>query len=255
MKRIAFVFRPVLIIYALLALVTVAAYFADDAARLVSTVSAASDNRLCYVVDPGHGGEDGGACTDDGTREADLNLSIGRRLALVLRFFGREVVLTRESDTIEYPRGADTTRQRKQADLQMRVDAANALPNAFFISIHQNKFSDPRPFGAQVLFNDLAADFAPLLQDKLVSSLMPENYRTAVRASDELYVMKHVRCPAVLVECGFLSNPEELALLRTDGYQLRIAAAIAVCSVNCEELLIIQESGGTNENQNRVLLY
>ena len=255
MKRIVSCFRPVLVIYVLLALVTVAAYFADDAAGLIRSVSAENSRSIRYVLDPGHGGEDGGACLGDGTRESDLNLSIAQKLELVFRFFGRQTVMTRDSDGIRYPRDAATTRERKRADLQMRVQAANDTPNAVFISLHQNRFSDPRPFGAQVLYNDPGEQFGLLLQEALVSSLMPENYRQAVKAPDELYVMAHVRCPAVLVECGFLSNEEELRLLRSDEYQLRLAAVIAVCSIQNEASFKNYYSGGINESQNSVLLY
>ena len=255
MKRFVSCFRPVLAVYALLALVTVAAYFADDAANLIKPAFVENSLKIRYVLDPGHGGEDGGACLSDGTRESDLNLSVAQKLDLVLRFFGRHTVMTRSTDEIRYPSGASTTRERKRADLQMRVQAANDTPNAVFISLHQNKYSDPRPFGAQVLYNDPAAQFGRLLQDALVSSLMPENYREAVKAADDIYVMAHVRCPAVLVECGFLSNEEELQLLRSNEYQLRLAAVIAACSIQNEAIFKNYYSGGTNESQNSVLLY
>ena len=179
------------------------------------------------VIDPGHGGEDSGAVSVTGVCESVLNLDIAQRIRLLFALFGIDPVMTRTSDDIQYPDDATTTRARKVADQKARLACIQSVPNAFLISIHQNYYPSGGPFGAQVLYapNDESREFALFLQDQLVSNLNPENYRSASQIAGDIYLMNHVDCPAVLIECGFLSNASEAALLQTEAYQLKLATA------------------------------
>lgn len=191
------------------------------------------------VIDPGHGGEDGGAVSISGVAESGLNLEISKRLEALFLLYGKKVAMTRESETIPYPPEADSVRARKSADTRARTAFIQSFDNALLISVHQNKFSDPAPHGAQVLFAPTqgSRELAEAMQALLISQLDSTNRRSAVPADSGLYILNHVSCPAVLVECGFLSNPNEEALLRNANYQTKLAAVIAAA---------ILSSGGTS---------
>ena len=186
-------------------------------------------SRPTLIVDPGHGGEDGGAVAPDGTVEADLNLSISERLELIASFFGVRVVMTRSGNDISYPADAKTVKARKTADQRARVELINSNPGAVLISVHQNKYTTPSPRGAQVFYarTDGSRELAEKTQELL--SVLPEGSsdRTAMPVSDDVYIMKNVSCTAVLAECGFISNLGELALLKSGTHQTRLASALA----------------------------
>ena len=164
-----------------------------------------------------------------GVCESVLNLDIAQRIRLLFALFGIDPVMTRTSDDIQYPDDATTTRARKVADQKARLACIQSVPNAFLISIHQNYYPSGGPFGAQVLYapNDESREFALFLQDQLVSNLNPENYRSASQIAGDIYLMNHVDCPAVLIECGFLSNASEAALLQTEAYLSLIHISIS----------------------------
>ena len=194
----------------------------------IHTVSADTSAQYTLIIDPGHGGDDGGAVSADGVQEADINLAIGNRLCAVSELCGIKTVMTRSTEEIAYPDGADTIAARKVADQKQRVARINATPNAVLISIHQNQYPTPQPHGAQVLYAPTAdsAAFGELMHDMLVTNLDPANRRVAAPISDDIYLMKNIACPGVLVECGFLSNPDELARLQTDAYQIQLSMAM-----------------------------
>lgn len=177
------------------------------------------------IIDPGHGGDDGGAVSDDGILEADLNLSIAERLEALAKLCGIQTLLTRTGSGINYPPGAETIAARKVADQKQRVELINAVPNAVLISIHQNQYPTAQPHGAQVLYAATAQSetFGTLMHDALTQKLDPENRRVAAPISDDIYLMKQITCPGVLVECGFLSNPEECKRLCSDAYQIQLS--------------------------------
>ena len=181
-----------------------------------------------FVIDPGHGGEDGGAVSEDGARESEINLAICRRTEQMLGLFGCPCIMTRESENLEYPAGATTVRKRKQADLERRVKLVNGTPNAVLLSVHQNKYTSQGPRGAQVFYRDESNSIllAELVQ-KMLTSGLGESVRAPAVIADSIYLMRKAECPAVLVECGFLSNPSELSLLRTGEYQTRLALCLA----------------------------
>ncbi len=180
------------------------------------------------VIDAGHGGEDGGAVAADGTVESGINLAIARRLDLLLGLYGDAPVLLREEDISLHDPSATTLREKKRSDLQNRVAMVEAVEGATLLSIHQNSYPDSRYHGAQVFYaGEISLPLAEHTQELLRAGLDPENTRAAKPIPDTVYLMNHVSCPAVLVECGFLSNPEEAGRLRTEGYQTKIAAVLA----------------------------
>ena len=179
----------------------------------------------CMVIDPGHGGEDGGAVAADGTLEADVNLQIALRLRSLAALCGVPVATTRDTVSIDYPIDAETLAARKAADQKQRAAFINSIQNAVLISIHQNFYPAPGPHGAEALYanTEHSEAFGKLLHEVLKKTLDPENRRVAAPISDEIYLMRSVNCPAVLVECGFLSNPEELEKLKSDSYDQKLA--------------------------------
>lgn len=214
------------ILLTLICLLPAAVFFSRKDGRIPTMH--ADGRRPVMVIDPGHGGEDGGAVGPDGSRESEINLAVSLRTDALLGFFGWPCVMTRAEETLEYPPSADTVKKRKQADLDRRVKLADSTPNAVLISIHQNKYPSAGPQGAQVLFREDAESIrlADLIQERFKAAL-GESVRSSVPISDKIYLMRKVRCPAVLIECGFLSNPEESKLLRSEAYQTKLALCIA----------------------------
>lgn len=186
-------------------------------------------NQTVLIVDAGHGGEDGGAVAVDGTEEAVLNLQISKRIELIASLFGTDVIMTRESDEIEYPENADTIKARKTADQKARLALINSYPQAVLISIHQNKYSSGGPSGAQIFFakTDGSRELAETAQR--LFSVLPTgaSSRAAMAADERIYLMKHAECTAILAECGFVSNSAELELLKSDSHQKNIAAILS----------------------------
>jgi N-acetylmuramoyl-L-alanine amidase len=147
----------------------------------------------------------------------------------ILGLYGVPTVLLRESDISLHDRDAQTLRQKKVSDLHNRVRMVNGYKNAVLISIHQNSYPDGRYSGAQVFYSPTegSRELAQGLQEQLRSTLDPNNGRLEKQIPDTIYLMKHVSSPAVLVECGFLTNAREEALLRDSTYQTKLAAALA----------------------------
>jgi N-acetylmuramoyl-L-alanine amidase len=188
----------------------------------------AKNTSLTLVIDPGHGGADGGAYVDN-VFESRINLDIALKLDNIMGLFSIPVVLTRNSEQLSYPADAGTIREKKVADQRQRIELINSIENAVLISIHQNKFTDSQPKGAQVFFSRAAGseEFALLTQSILKAVLFPGNRRDSRPIDRDILLMRKTQCPAILVECGFLSNPEELRLLQTEAYQTKLAACLA----------------------------
>lgn len=190
---------------------------------------ASANAQSILIVDAGHGGEDGGAVAADGTEEAVLNLQISRKIELISSLFGTDVIMTRESDEIEYPKSANTVKARKTADQKARLALINSFPNAVLISVHHNKYSSGGPSGAQIFFakTNGSRELAETAQ-RLFSMLpMGASSRVAMAADERIYLMKHVECTAILAECGFVSNSAELELLKSESHQKNIAAILS----------------------------
>lgn len=181
------------------------------------------------LLDAGHGGADGGAVSDDGVVESGVNLAITLRLAGALSFCGHAVKLTREGENALCDDPNAALRQQKVSDTRNRVALINRYPNARLVSIHQNTLpGHPGVRGAQAFHNGKgSAEALALYIQQALNAAVNDREKDARRIDDSIYLMKHAACPAALVECGFLSNPEETALLQRPDYQLHIAAAIA----------------------------
>lgn len=193
-------------------------------------VSVFSENTVltkCVVIDAGHGGVDGGAVSCTGVNESQLNLQIALRLHDLMGLLGIKSTMIRTTDCSVYTEG-DTIAAKKISDIKERLRIVNTTPNALYISIHQNHYSDSRYSGAQVFYSN-DPESRPLsekLQTALRESLDPANKRQCKKSSG-VYLMEHVNCPGVLIECGFLSNPVEEVKLRDPDYQKKLSAVIA----------------------------
>ena len=180
------------------------------------------------LIDAGHGGEDGGAVAPDGTLEAELNWDIALRLQELARFWGVESRMTRPASEIDYPMSAQTLAAKKKADQNARLEVIHATADGVLLSIHQNNYPAASPFGIQVFYGpEPGGDgLAAILQENLTAQLCPDNRRVAAPIDEDIYLMKNAGCPAVLVECGFLSNPDELGKLETEAYRMELAAVL-----------------------------
>jgi len=218
------------VLYLVTALVCVAAITAACFPSARPASSAAAFEAPAVLLDPGHGGFDGGALTDDGAAEKDVNLAVSLKLRDFLRFLGYRVTMTRESDCSVETEGS-TVRERKVSDIHHRMEMMQAAGNAVFISIHQNHFSQKRYRGAQVFytpcFPESSAHLAGCIQDAVVSALQPDNTRQIKECGSSVYLLYHAVKPAVMVECGFLSNDDEAARLRDELYQKQLSLCIA----------------------------
>lgn len=194
----------------------------------VPTMTEGESAPALLIIDAGHGGADGGAVAADGTPEADINLDIALRVQALAALCGVQTVMTRESADIDYPPEADTIARMKVADQHTRLALINQTSNALLLSIHQNFYTASAPHGAQVFYGPKhgSDQLAAILQSNLAAQLAPDNRRLAAPISNDVYLMKNAACRAVLVECGFLSNPDELAELKTEAYRLRLATVI-----------------------------
>ncbi len=196
------------------------------------------------VIDAGHGGEDGGA-SDNDVLEKDINLAIALKLRDLLRVSGYEVRMVREKDISVYDSSAQTVREKKVSDMQNRVRMINENPQNILISIHQNKFEQSRYSGAQMFYSanhPQSMKLAESIRKSVTSLLQPENKRELKRDNGSVYILKKAEVPAVIVECGFLSNPDEAAKLKTDAYQSKMAFAIYCGFLN------YMHNDGRNEN-------
>lgn len=189
------------------------------------------------VIDAGHGGEDGGAVSADGVIESGINLAVAQDLDVLLTLLGENTVMTRTEDISIYSEGAQTLRQKKRSDLENRVALVNGTPNAILLSIHQNSLPKAkRTHGAQVFFGGVAgSDMLAQSVQTALNSAVNDAPKEAKRISDDVFLMKNVTVPAVLVECGFLSNREETEKLQQPDYQTKLAVVIAAGFLNTQE--------------------
>lgn len=198
-----------------------------------AAIDAASEKNIfqTVIVDAGHGGPDGGTSAADGTLEKDINLQIATKLNEMLKAMGIETVMIRDTDVSIHNDGADTIRQKKISDLKNRLNIINNAENAIFVSIHQNHFSDSKYSGTQVFYsknNPLSDSLADSIRHSVISYLQTDNTREIKQSGTEIYLLHHAQIPAVMVECGFLSNINETENLKNEEYQQKIAFLIAV---------------------------
>lgn len=195
----------------------------------IRPVSAVHMAPTIVVIDPGHGGEDGGAVSKTGQKESELNLEISLRLRDLCVLLGIPTRMLRTEDVMLCDEQAQTISQKKVSDLKRRVALVNETPGALLVSIHQNSFPQGTQYrGAQVFYaaTNGSQELAERLQGRIQASLDSANHRSC-KPSDAVYLMEHVQCPAILLECGFLTNTDEEILLRTPGYQKKLVCVLA----------------------------
>ena len=194
------------------------------------TDSDSMEQQPMIVIDAGHGGEDGGAEVD-GVLEKDINLSIAGKLSEILRLCGCRVTEIRDEDISVYDSDAQTLREKKVSDLKRRVKIANENDNNILVSIHQNKFDNSAYSGAQLFYSSNHDDsrvLAESIRSAITSLLQKDNTRELKPAGSDIYLLDHAEVPAVIVECGFLSNQQERSKLMDDDYQNEMAYAVAM---------------------------
>ncbi len=188
----------------------------------------------CIVVDAGHGGEDGGTVGDGNVLEKDLNLEVSVILYDLLKINGTKVIMTRTEDKMLYDRYDNYNGKKKMYDLRARVETANETENAILISIHMNSYPDPSCSGAQVYYSKNHSEsynIAGKIQTSIASHLQKDNDRKIKAASSNIYLLDKCNCPAVLIECGFLSNKDETKMLCDPEYRKKLACTVfaALC--------------------------
>lgn len=180
------------------------------------------------LANASHGGFDGGASANDGTAEKELNLKIADKLNFILTAYGYKTVLTRDGD---YALGSDkSSKTTKQIDLKTRAEFMQKYQNAIFVSVHQNKFSDPSVHGFQTFYSNKVEASKPLaeaIQGSVVNYAQPQNTRPVKADSRGVYIMDKATVPTVIVECGFISNSTDLTNLKSESYQTLLAFSIA----------------------------
>lgn len=189
-------------------------------------------NRVCFIIDPGHGGVDGGATSCSGVLESQINLQISLRLNDLFHLLGRRTLMIRKDDTSVHTEGS-TISQKKVSDLKHRVKIVNETKSGLLISIHQNHFSDSKYYGPQVFYGkgQGSETLAQNMQTALNRYLCPESQRKT-KSAKGVYLMEKINRTGILVECGFLSNPGEDKKLNTPAYQKQLCCVIAATCCN-----------------------
>ena len=224
MKRKFFDYKT-MVVYILIISVFLAA--ALTANRTLSVISSGISQERVIVIDAGHGGIDGGAVSCTGAYESNINLDIALKVNDLMHLMGIRTVMIRDTDRSVYTDGQSIA-AKKVSDIKERIRIVNTTPNAILLSIHQNAFPDSRYSGMQVFYNNQQNSkvLAKQLQAELSTTLKPDNKRQIKKASG-IYLMEHTNCEGILIECGFLSNPEEEAMLRNNTYQQKLSMVIS----------------------------
>lgn len=204
-------------------------FLANAKHTVKANTNAYFEHRFKIIIDAGHGGFDGGASAPDGTLEKDINLKIALDLAELCKLGGFEVILTRETDSGTEKDENATIAERKKSDMQRRLKIIEENPDAVFVSVHLNKFTTSTAKGAQVFYSKNNPDseaLAKSVQKSIIDLIQHDNTRVIKKADNSIYLLKKTTIPSIIVECGFLSNNEELQLLKDVDYQSKIAFSI-----------------------------
>jgi len=213
------------LIISLVCQISINAYFNSDS---YEDVIITTSEKRTVIIDAGHGGEDCGAIGVNGIYEKDLNLSLANELGKILSENGFAVVYTRSDDALLYTKEEDVHGIRKISDLKNRCKIAAEYPNAIFISIHMNSYKSPECHGAQVYFsskNSNSYKMASCIQGNIKSHLQTDNERV-IKEGKSIYLLQNIENPAILIECGFLTNPAECEKLIEKEYQKELSFAI-----------------------------
>lgn len=220
---IAIITAFLIILSAMLYLTFMANFSAAEASSMPIT-------QKTVIVDAGHGGDDGGAIGIDRTVEKDINLDIALKLEKILKFYGFNVIMTRTQDVMTCDDGLDSLRKRKISDIHNRFELMRKNPDAIFISVHQNKFEDSSQHGTQVFYSgndERSKELAEAIQTSVTLTLQRKNDRVVKKSGSGIYLLYHAKIPAVLVECGFISNSDEVKKLKDESYRMKLAILIA----------------------------
>lgn len=208
-------------------------FYSASGGKALAAASSRVGNNPPIILDAGHGGEDGGAIGVGGILEKDINLSVTLKTNAVLRFMGFETLLTRDEDKMTCDDGLSSQRAKKVSDIKNRFALLEESECLCFISIHQNFFGG-NAHGAQIFYsggNPESKLLAQKLQDGIRITLQPENERVIKQATDDIYILYHTKKPAVLAECGFISNSDDAEMLTNEEYQNKLAFVIAESTV------------------------
>ena len=215
--------------------IAVSAFLIFGVEAFYSYVSANSETKAdesrfpVIIIDAGHGGEDGGASSSSGIVEKNINLSISLKVRDLLNSLAFKTVMVRNEDKLIYDENCKTIREKKVSDIHNRMSIMEAYPNSIFLSIHQNHFEQSKYYGAQVFYsknNEESRMIAERIQSSVVEKLQNENKREVKPSGTEIYLLYNAKSPAVMVECGFLSNSGEAQLLNDETYQTKMSLAI-----------------------------
>lgn len=219
--------KKLLILLLITVILIMGLYILTNNEEIIQTVSLPVTGRT-IVLDAGHGQPDSGAENSTGLTEESINLKITKKVQSLLEQSGCNVVLTRSDENGIYDLDSKTLREKKVSDIKNRVKIGNESSADAFISIHLNKIPQSQYYGWQTFFktsNEKSEQLAKSIQEELNSSIQKENKREALKITGK-YIIEHVEIPITIVECGFLSNPEEAELLQKDEYQNKLAWGI-----------------------------
>lgn len=201
--------------------------------RAVISLGVSETSEIVFIIDAGHGGMDGGAVAEDGTVEKDINLSTAMKLKTLMSALGFKTLTTRTEDIMTCDEGLSTLREKKVSDIRNRLKLLESTENGILISIHQNSYSGSTSKGSQVFYSggsEQSAVLAEFIQSSLVSMLQTDNHRKIKKAGTSIYLLYHATKPAVMVECGFMTNPGECEKLKDAEYQSELSFGI-ICGV------------------------
>ncbi len=224
--------KHVFLIFAIAAIFSVLAFQVPILNQSIATIG----KEPSYIFDAGHGKPDGGTVGKDGTTEAVLNLAVTLKIADLMKKTGENCILTRETEESIYSTG-DTIHAKKVSDTKERIKIANQYQKATFVSIHMNSYPNESVHGIQVFYrpdDEISKKIAQEMQQSLNDALQTEKPKTIKEIPKNVYLFSHIENPAILIECGFLSNPSELEYLKNEEYQLRLAELIAKVLIDFE---------------------
>lgn len=182
------------------------------------------------IIDAGHGLPDGGAVADDGTMESTLNLAICNKLYALFKEAGINCIMTRSDENGIYS-DSNSIRSKKVSDIKNRIEIAGKYPNAIFVSVHMNTFSDSSVHGAQVFYKSdskFSQTLAATLQSLINESFQKDNTKISKPVPKNVYLFNNISNETILVECGFLTNSDDLKNLKDENFQQQMAQKIFI---------------------------
>ncbi len=201
----------------------------DTSTTSNGSVNFAPYNRHLIIIDAGHGGEDSGTVSAKGVNEKLINLEISNKLEMLFELCGYRTVMTRTDDRLIYSGSPTTIKEKKVSDLHNRLKIAENNPDGVFLSVHQNYFTESKYWGTQVFYSPNNSDskfIAENIQNSAINNMQKENTRKTKQSGKEIFLLYNIKSPAVMVECGFMSNPSEALNLEDCNYQIKMSLSI-----------------------------